>query len=76
MGAVAISIGVGLSEADERRPPRCEGTPAAKKPPNITFDSRGQLKMIDFDEAVCFDPKFANLTQSRMLKDFGTAQLI
>lgn len=43
------------------------------KPSNITFDSLGFLKIIDFDEAVCFDPHFPNLTQSKMLNDFGTS---
>lgn len=42
------------------------------KPSNITFDSLGFLKIIDFDEAVCFDPHFPNLNQSKMLIDFGT----
>lgn len=46
------------------------------KPSNITFDSQGYLKIIDFDEAVCFDPHFPNLNQSKMLIDFGTASII
>lgn len=45
------------------------------KPSNITFDSLGFLKIIDFDEAVCFDPHFPNLNQSKMLIDFGTAAI-
>ena len=27
------------------------------KPSNITFDSEGVLKLIDFDEAVCFEDR-------------------
>ena len=41
------------------------------KPSNITFDNKGQLKLIDFDEAVCFDARFSSLSQSKMLSDFG-----
>lgn len=41
------------------------------KPSNITFNSQGQLKLIDFDEAVCFDAKFSSLSQEKMLRDFG-----
>ena len=33
--------------------------------------SGGQLKLIDFDEAVCFDKAFASVSQSAMLADFG-----
>jgi serine/threonine protein kinase len=46
------------------------------KPSNITFNSEGQLKLIDFDEAVCFDAKFSSLTQEKMLRDFGRAATI
>ncbi len=41
------------------------------KPSNITFNNCGQLKVIDFDQAVWFQPQFPNNNQMTMLKDFG-----
>lgn len=46
------------------------------KPSNITFNNEGQLKIIDFDEAVVFDPHFSTLSQSKMLTDFGKPRMI
>ena len=38
------------------------------KPSNITFNSEGQLKLIDFDEAICFEHKMTNAAQNKMLQ--------
>jgi serine/threonine protein kinase len=37
------------------------------KPSNITFDGKGQLKLIDFDEAVCFDSSLCSTAQLELL---------
>ena len=41
------------------------------KPSNITFDGKGQLKLIDFDEAVCFDSSLCSVAQLELLGEFG-----
>lgn len=40
------------------------------KPSNISFNSNGELKVIDFDEAVCYDSKILNTEKGLAKKLF------
>jgi hypothetical protein len=46
------------------------------QPSNITFTAEAVLKLIDFDEAVCFDEKSTSPAQFTFFEDFGKDELM